>query len=167
MWWNWWCSETPCCKTKFAETTQQPNCGLLCSVGSMPRRNEVYYQLYPLALTKKTWLRWERRWRRALKMVRWYPVQEAVIISFPSQHHKLDTNCAVRMTCLWTSMTAKFQLEMILATLHHCLTSLACRICCGVGVSSSHHFMNSHSRLSYHMLPTFLKLLVLKKELHL
>ena len=100
----------------------------------MPRRNEVYYQLSSLALPKKTWLRWERRWRRGSKMVRLYPLQEAVIISFPSQHHNLDTNCAVRMTCLWTSMTSKFQLELILATLHHCLTSLACRICCGGSV---------------------------------
>ena len=82
-------------------------------------------QLSSLALTKKTWSRWERRWRRGSKMVRWYLVQEAVIISFPSQHHKLDTNCAVRMTRLWTPMISKFQLELILATLQHCLTSLA------------------------------------------
>ena len=34
-------------------------------------------------------------------MVRQYPVQEAVIISFHTQHHKLNTNCAVRMTHLW------------------------------------------------------------------
>ena len=33
-------------------------------------------------------------------------------------------------------------------------------------VLSSHRFMNIHSRLSYQALPTFLKLLVLKKELH-
>ena len=51
-------------------------------------------------------------------MVRWYLVQEAVIISFPSQHHKLDTNCAVRMTRLWRSMSSKLQLQLILATLH-------------------------------------------------
>ena len=51
--------------------------------------------------------------------------------SFPSQHHKLDTNCAVRITRLWTSMTSKFQLELILVTLHHHLTSLACTIPCG------------------------------------
>ena len=75
-------------------------------------------QLFSLALIKKTWSRWERIWRRDSKMVRRYPVQEAVIILFPSQHHKLDTNCAVRMTRLWRSMTSKFQLELILATLH-------------------------------------------------
>ena len=91
-------------------------------------------QLSSLALTKKTWSRCERRWRRGSKMVRWYLVQEAVIISFPSQHHKLDTNCAVRMTCLWTSMTSKFQLELILATLHHHHTSLVCTIRCGGSV---------------------------------
>ena len=67
-------------------------------------------------------------------MVRRYPVQEAVIISFPIQYHKLETNCAVRMTRLWTSMTSKFQLELILATLHHRLTSLACTIRCGGSV---------------------------------
>ena len=39
VWWNWWCGEMPCCKTKFAETTQQPNSGLSCGAGSMPRRN--------------------------------------------------------------------------------------------------------------------------------
>ena len=33
-------------------------------------------------------------------------------------------------------------------------------------VFSSHRFMNIHSRLSYHGLPAFLKLLLLKKELH-
>ena len=66
-------------------------------------------------------------------MVRWYLVQEAVIISFPSQHHKLDTNCAVRMTRLWTPMISKFQLELILATLQHCLTSLACTFFIVVG----------------------------------
>ena len=48
-------------------------------------------------------------------MVGQYPVQEA-IISFLTQHHKLDTNCAVRMTRLWTFMTSKFHLELILAT---------------------------------------------------
>ena len=64
-------------------------------------------------------------------MVRQYPVQEAVIISFHTQHHKLDTNCAVKMTHLWASKTSKFQLELILGTLHHRLTSLACTICCG------------------------------------
>ena len=46
-------------------------------------------------------------------MVRRYPVQEAGVISFPSQCHKLDTNCAVRMTQLWTSMTSKFQLVVV------------------------------------------------------
>ena len=56
-------------------------------------------------------------------MVRWYPVHEAVIISFLSQHYKLGTNCAVRMTHLWTSVNSEFQLELILATLHHCLIS--------------------------------------------
>ena len=91
-------------------------------------------QLSSLALTKKTWSSWERRWRRGLQMVRRYPVQEAVIISFPSQHHKLDTNCTVRMTRLWTSMTSKFQLKLILATLHHRLTCLACTIRCGRSV---------------------------------
>ena len=64
-------------------------------------------------------------------MVRQYPVQEAVIIPFHTQHHKLDTNCAVKMTHLWASKTSKFQLELILGTLHHRLTSLACTICCG------------------------------------
>ena len=68
------------------------------------------------------------------KMVRQYLVQEEVIISFPSQDCKLDTNCAVKMTRLWTSMTSKFQLELILATLHHRLTSLACTIRCGGSV---------------------------------
>ena len=91
-------------------------------------------QLSSLALAKKTCSRWERRWIRGWKMARRYPVQEAVIISFPSQHHKLDTNCAVRMTCLWTSMTSKFQLELILATLHHHHTSLVCTIRCGGSV---------------------------------
>ena len=91
-------------------------------------------QLSSLVLTKKTWSRWERRWRRGSKMVRRYPVQEAVIFSFPSQHHKLDTNCAVRMTRLWTPMTSKFQLELILSTLHHRLTSLAGTIRCGGSV---------------------------------
>ena len=33
-------------------------------------------------------------------------------------------------------------------------------------VFSSNRFMNIHSRLSYHALSAFLKLLVLKKELH-
>ena len=47
-----------------------------------------------LALTKKTWSRWERRWRRGLKMVRRYLVQKAVLTSCPSQLHKLDTNCS-------------------------------------------------------------------------
>ena len=91
-------------------------------------------QLSSLVLTKKTWLRWERRWRRGLKMVWRYQVQEAVINTFTSQHHKLDTNSAVRMTRLWTSMTSKFQFQLILATLHHCLTSLVCTICCGGSV---------------------------------
>ena len=68
------------------------------------------------------------------KMVRQYLVQEEVIISFPSQDCKLDTNCAVKMTRLWTSMTSKFQLELILATLHHRLTSLVCTIRCGGSV---------------------------------
>ena len=75
-------------------------------------------QLSSLAMTKKTWLRWERRWR-GLNIVRQYPLQEAVIISFPSQHHKFEKNCVVRMT------------HLILATLHHRLTSLACTIYCG------------------------------------
>ena len=47
-----------------------------------------------LALTKKTWSRWERRWRRGLKMVRRYLVQKAVLTSCPTQLHKLDTNCS-------------------------------------------------------------------------
>ena len=47
-----------------------------------------------LALTKKTWSRWERRWRRGLKMVRRYLVQKAVLTSCPSQLHKLDKNCS-------------------------------------------------------------------------
>ena len=76
-------------------------------------------------------VQWNVMLRRGSKMVIWYPVKEAVIISFPSQHHKLDTNCAVRITRLWTSMTSKFQLELILVTLHHHLTSLACTIPCG------------------------------------
>ena len=76
-------------------------------------------------------VQWNAMLRRGSKMVIRYPVKEAVIISFPSQHHKLDTNCAVRITHLWTSMTSKFQLELILVTLHHHLTSLACTIPCG------------------------------------
>ena len=87
-------------------------------------------QLSSFALTKKTWSRSERRWIRGSKMVRRYPLQEAVIISFPSQHHKLDTNYAVRMIRLWTPMISKFQLKLILATLDHCLTSLRCTIRC-------------------------------------
>ena len=76
-------------------------------------------------------VQWNAMLRRGSKMVIWYPVKEGVIISFPSQHHKLDTNCAVRITRLWTSVTSKFQLELILVTLHHHLTSLACTIPCG------------------------------------
>ena len=87
-----------------------------------------------LALTKKTWSRWERRWRRGSKVVRQYLVQEAVIILFPSEHHKLNTNCAVRMIRLCTSMTSKFQPKLILATLHHRLTSLACTFRCSESV---------------------------------
>ena len=87
-----------------------------------------------LALTKKTWSRWERRWRRGSKVVRQYLVQEAVIILFPSEHHKLNTNRAIRMIRLWTSMTSKFQPKLILATLHHRLTSLACTIRCSESV---------------------------------
>ena len=52
------------------------------------------------------------------------------IIPFLSRHHKLDTNCAVGMTRLWISMTSKFQLELILAILHHRLTSLLCTVRC-------------------------------------
>ena len=100
------------CKTKFVETTQQPNSGLLCSAGSLPKKK--WNPLPSLESTKKTWSRWERRLRRGSKMVRRYPVQEAVIISFPTQLHKLDTNCTVRMTHLWISMTLKFQLKLIL-----------------------------------------------------
>ena len=42
----WWCSETPCCKAKFAEINQQPNSGLSWNAESMPRRNEINYLLW-------------------------------------------------------------------------------------------------------------------------
>ena len=48
------------CKMKFTKTTQQPNSGLPCSAGSMPRRNEVHYLLW----------HWQRRpgWGETEKM---------------------------------------------------------------------------------------------------
>ena len=36
----------PCCKIKFGETTQQPNSGLSCGAGSMPRKSEINYLLW-------------------------------------------------------------------------------------------------------------------------
>ena len=44
---GWWCGETPCCKTKtkFADTSQQPNSRLSCGAGSMPGRYEINYSI--------------------------------------------------------------------------------------------------------------------------
>ena len=61
-------------------------------------------------------------------------VPEAVIISFHCQHHKSDTNCAMRMSRLQISMTSKFQLKLTLEILHHHLIFLACIIHCGGSV---------------------------------
>ena len=91
-------------------------------------------QLSIIGIDKEDMIKVREKMEKSSKMVRRYPMHEAVIISFPSQHHKLDTNCAVRMTQLWTFMTSKFQLESILATLHHRLRSLACTIRCGGSV---------------------------------
>ena len=82
-------------------------------------------------IDKEDMVKVREKMEKRFKYVRWYSVQVTVIISFPSQHHKLDANCAVRMTHLWTSMTSEFQLELLLATMHHRLTSLASIICCG------------------------------------
>ena len=113
---------------KFAETTQQT---ILDYRAVLEVCQEEMKSIIFFGIDKEDMVKVSRRWRRGSKMVRQYLVQEAVIISFPSQHHKLDTSRAVRMTRLWTSMISKFQLDLTLATLHHRLTSLVCTIRCG------------------------------------
>ena len=140
-WWNSW--------SRGSQTSQRSIMFLMAVVGNIKisRTSLIYVPIKRTFPSKQSGfslqlatgnhgvmelvVQWNAMLRRGSKMVIRYPVKEAVIISFPSQHHKLDTNCAVRITHLWTSMTSKFQLELILVTLHHHLTSLACTIPCG------------------------------------